>query len=136
MRLQPRTVWQWRDLSHCCPGNDCYFAFEFSAHCDNSVFSSVEPRPSDRFVVQVVEFAFGGGWRLSASSPRSVIQVLDARATSRRCSSKMSHSTRPTILPARTMLASARSFAFHTGRRKLIFNSRVAKLSPSVSVLR
>src|SRR6266702_451291 len=24
-------------------GNDCYFALELSAHCDNSVFSSVEP---------------------------------------------------------------------------------------------
>src|ERR1700739_3747669 len=87
-------------------------------------------------VVHVIELAFDGGRRPSASSPRSVIQVLDARATSRRCSSKMLHSTRPTILPARTIAASARSFAFHTGRKKLIFSSRVVKLSPFVSVLR
>ena len=75
------------------------------------------------------------GRRPSASSPRSVRQVLDARATSRSSSSTTSHSTSPTNLPSRTTLALARSVAFHTGRKKLIFNSSVVKLSSAASVL-
>jgi hypothetical protein len=58
------------------------------------------------------------------------MQVLDARATSRSRKSKMSHSTRPTVWPDRTILASAQSFPVQTGRRKLIFNSIVVNVSP------
>src|SRR5260370_39188695 len=43
--------------------------------------------------------ARAGARRPSASCPRNVIQVLEARATSRSCSSTTSHSTRPTLLP-------------------------------------
>jgi hypothetical protein len=58
---------------------------------------------------------------------------MDARATSRFFSSTTSHSTNPTSFPARTTLAFARSVAFHTGRRKLIFSSRAVKLSSAAS---
>src|SRR5439155_5970198 len=67
--------------------------------------------------------------RPSLRSPRSVMHVLIARATSRPSTSVTSHSVRPIVFPA-----VARSFPLQNGRRKLILSSRVVKLSPSPRV--
>ena len=73
--------------------------------------------------------------RPSAWSPRKVMQVLDAFATNRSASSKTSHSAREIVRPPFVILPTARSLPVHTGRRKLIFSSKVVELSPSFSVL-
>ncbi len=61
------------------------------------------------------------------------MHVLDALATRLPFSSTTSHSVMPTVLPRLTIRASARSRAFQTGLKKLIFSSSVVKLSPSPS---
>lgn len=63
------------------------------------------------------------------------MQVLVARATRRSPSSSTSHATSPIVRPPLMTSATARSLAFHTGLRKLIFSSRVVNVSPSSSVL-
>src|SRR3990172_3237489 len=62
------------------------------------------------------------------------MHVLEARATRRSWSSVTSHSTSPMMRPPLITLATATSLPSHTGRRKLIFSSRVVKLSPSATV--
>src|SRR5207302_6312915 len=72
--------------------------------------------------------------RPSLDSPRRVMQVLIARATSRSSASVTSHSTRPIVRPVFTVRAVATRRPLQNGRRKLILSSRVVKLSPSSSV--
>src|SRR5207302_1617985 len=72
--------------------------------------------------------------RPSLDSPRRVMQVLIARATRRSSLSVTSHSTRPIVRPVFTVRAVATRRPLQYGRRKLIFSSRVVKLSPSSRV--
>src|ERR1700738_2633047 len=62
------------------------------------------------------------------------MQVLITRATRRCSTSTTSHSTRPIVRPVFTVRAVATRRPLQNGRRKLIFSSRVVKLSPSPSV--
>src|SRR5580700_9993104 len=80
------------------------------------------------------EGAEKGLQRPAAFSPRSTMQVDVERATRAPAELVMSHSVRPTVFPRLTTRPTARSFSFQTGRRKLIFSSRVVKDSSSARV--
>jgi hypothetical protein len=67
--------------------------------------------------------------------PAKTITVEVALAIRRPFSSVTLHVTRPTVRPLEITSASAFNSPVHTGRRKLIFNSRVVKLSPAASVV-
>src|ERR1700733_4576457 len=74
------------------------------------------------------------GQRPLAMSPRNVRQVLVEYATRSPLEFVTVHSTSPTVLPRCITRPLATKRSFHTGRRKLIFNSSVVNDSPSSSV--
>src|SRR5580698_1763193 len=77
----------------------------------------------------------GDGHRFLAASPVNTMQVDVTLAIRRNFSSVILQATRPTVRPRETTSASAFNRPVHTGRRKLIFNSSVVKLSPGPNVL-
>src|ERR1700684_3118769 len=74
------------------------------------------------------------GQRPLACAPRRTMQVDEERATRTPAALVMSHSNRPTVLARLTTFPTARNFSLQTGRKKLIFSSRVVKDSPSSRV--
>ena len=97
------------------------------------IYDLIEGEGADYLVLEYVQ---GRTLRQLMRERPSFERLLDARASSRFCASRTSHSTSPVVFPFATTRASAVIGPLTTGRKKLIFNSSVVIASPSARPLK